>query len=60
MNVRIAALPLALMSAAIALPVAAQQAPAPAAAAAAAPAPTTPPKLIVAISVDQFSADLFA
>ena len=26
----------------------------------AAPAPTTPPKLIVAISVDQFSADLFA
>lgn len=27
---------------------------------AAAPAPTTPPKLIVAISIDQFSADLFA
>ncbi len=38
-----------------ATPAAAQQAPAPAAA-----APATPPKLIVVISVDQFSADLFA
>jgi predicted AlkP superfamily pyrophosphatase or phosphodiesterase len=33
---------------------------APAAPAAPAPAPTTPPKLVVAISVDQFSANLFA
>ncbi|WP_150290865.1 alkaline phosphatase family protein [Sphingobium estronivorans] len=33
---------------------------APAVSAAAAPAPSTPPKLIVAISVDQFSADLFS
>ena len=41
-----------------ALPAAAQQAKPPAAASA--PAPRTPPKLIVAISVDQFSADLFA
>ena len=42
--------------------VVAQQAPAPVTAApppAPAPAPTTPPKLIVVISVDQFSADLF-
>lgn len=38
-----------------ATPAAAQQAPAPAAA-----APATPPKLVVVISVDQFSADLFA
>lgn len=37
-----------------ALPAAAQEAPAPA------PAPTTPPKLLVVISVDQLSADLFA
>ena len=52
-----------------AAPVVAQQAPAPVAAQQAAapvraapdapPAPTTPPRLIVAISVDQFSADLF-
>jgi predicted AlkP superfamily pyrophosphatase or phosphodiesterase len=49
-----------LASAAAAAPAAAQQAPAPAAPAATpAPAPTTPPRLIVAISVDQFSADLF-
>lgn len=32
----------------------------PAAAPASAPAPTTPPRLLVAIAVDQFSADLFA
>ena len=44
---------LALLAAA---PVMAQQAPAPAAA----PAPAMPPKLLVVISVDQFSADLFA
>lgn len=44
---------LALLAAA---PVMAQQAPAPAAA----PAPAMPPKLVVVISVDQFSADLFA
>ena len=37
----------------VAVPVAAQEAPPP-------PAPAAPPKLIVAISVDQFSADLFA
>ena len=43
-----------------AAPIAAQQAPAPAAEPAPAPAPTKPPRLIVAISVDQFSADLFA
>ncbi|MGU3315891.1 alkaline phosphatase family protein [Sphingomonas sp. M6A6_1c] len=53
-----------LASAAAAAPAAAQQAPAPAPPAPApattpAPAPTTPPRLIVAISVDQFSADLF-
>jgi predicted AlkP superfamily pyrophosphatase or phosphodiesterase len=49
-----------LASAAAAAPAVAQQAPAPAAPAATpAPAPTTPPRLIVAISVDQFSADLF-
>ena len=43
-----------------ATPIAAQQAPAPAPVApAATPAQTTPPRLIVAISVDQFSADLF-
>ncbi|MET3827094.1 putative AlkP superfamily pyrophosphatase or phosphodiesterase [Sphingomonas sp. PvP055] len=43
------------------VPIAAKTAPAPApqTAAAATPAPNTPPKLIVAISVDQFSADLF-
>ncbi|MCX8474901.1 MAG: alkaline phosphatase family protein [Sphingomonas sp.] len=39
-----------------ATPAMAQQAPAPAAA----PVPVTPPKLLVVISVDQFSADLFA
>jgi predicted AlkP superfamily pyrophosphatase or phosphodiesterase len=44
---------LAALLATIAMPAAAQQAPAPSAAPA-------PPKLIVAISVDQFSADLFA
>ncbi len=44
---------------ATAAPVAAQQAPAPAPAPAPSPAPTKPPRLIVAISVDQFSADLF-
>lgn len=51
----------ALLASAAALPAAAQQAPAPTAAPAPAPAqaPTTPPRLIVAISVDQFSADLF-
>ena len=47
-----------------AAPIAAQQAPAPtpaapASAPAPAPAPTKPPRLIVVISVDQFSADLF-
>ena len=43
------------------VPIAAKTAPAPApqAVAAATPAPNTAPKLIVAISVDQFSADLF-
>ena len=35
-------------------------APAPTQAPAQAPAPTAPPRLVVAISVDQFSADLFA
>ncbi|WBH17244.1 alkaline phosphatase family protein [Sphingomonas radiodurans] len=54
---------LAALLASIALPLttapaAAQEAPPPPAAIA--PAPRTPPKLIVAISVDQFSADLFA
>jgi predicted AlkP superfamily pyrophosphatase or phosphodiesterase len=44
-----------LASVAAVAPAAAQQAPAPVA-----PAPATKPKLIVAISVDQFSADLFA
>ena len=51
-----------LATAAFVAPVAAQQPPAPAPAASA-PAPTMPttkPKLIVAISVDQFAADLFA
>jgi len=47
---------LALSLALVAMPLSAQSAaPAPAA-----PSPETPPKLIVAISVDQFSADLFA
>ncbi len=54
----------ALLLASAALPAAAQQAappaPAPAVPAATAPTPRTPPKLIVAISVDQLSADLFA
>ena len=54
---------LAALLASIALPVAAQEA-APDAGSTtvttSAPAPSTPPKLIVAISVDQFSADLFA
>ncbi|MBJ6121574.1 alkaline phosphatase family protein [Sphingomonas mollis] len=49
--------PLALL---LAVPAMAQTAPAPAASASTAPAPTTRPTLIVAISVDQFSADLFA
>ena len=50
----------ALLATALAAPALAQQA-APAPTAAPAPAaPRTPPKLIVAISVDQFSADLFA
>jgi phosphonoacetate hydrolase len=51
----------ALLTAAAVSPVAAmaQDAP-PAASPAPAPAPETPPKLIIAISVDQFSADLFA
>lgn len=57
MKALIAALLLA--SAASAATAGAQQAPAPAPAAPSAPAPTTPPKLIVVISVDQFSADLF-
>lgn len=52
------------LAAALALPAAAPakpaRKPAPAASPAAAPAPSGPPKLIVAISVDQFSADLFA
>ncbi|MBW6528910.1 alkaline phosphatase family protein [Sphingomonas sp. RHCKR7] len=49
---------LALLATAAAVPAAAQTAtPAPATPAA---APRTPPKLVVAISVDQFSADLFA
>jgi predicted AlkP superfamily pyrophosphatase or phosphodiesterase len=47
-----------LLASAAAAPIAAQDAPAPVPAAAT-PAPRTPPKLIVAISVDQFSADLF-
>ncbi|MBM6575894.1 alkaline phosphatase family protein [Microvirga sp. SRT01] len=53
-----APLPAALCAALLLLsaPAAAQTAPA----AAPAPFPATPPKLIVAISVDQFSADLFA
>ncbi len=51
---RSAALALGLFAAA---PLAAQDAPAPAPAA---QAPTTPPKLLVVVSVDQFSADLFA
>lgn len=51
---RLAAAALALLSTTAAQ---AQQAPAPAVAA---PSPETPPKLIVTISVDQFSADLFA
>ncbi len=45
-------MPLAAALALVALPAAAQTAPA--------PAPKAPPKLVVAISVDQFSADLFA
>ena len=49
----------AALLATIATPALAQTAPGPAAPAPAA-APRTPPKLIVAISVDQFSADLFA
>ncbi|WP_404334061.1 alkaline phosphatase family protein [Sphingomonas sp. MMS12-HWE2-04] len=52
---RSAALALGLVTAAPAL---AQQAPAPTTAPA--PAPATPPRLLVVISVDQFSADLFA
>lgn len=48
---------LAAALASVALPAAAQTAPAPAPAST---APRTPPKLIVAISVDQLSADLFA
>ncbi|URW76098.1 alkaline phosphatase family protein [Sphingomonas donggukensis] len=44
-------LPLALCATALSVPALAQQA---------APAPTAPPKLLVVISVDQFSADLFA
>ncbi|SDA20665.1 alkaline phosphatase family protein [Sphingomonas sp. NFR15] len=44
---------IALSLALVAVPLAAQTAPQ-------APSPETPPKLIVAISVDQFSADLFA
>lgn len=59
------ALAAALLASVAAFPVAAQTAPASdaprATAASTAPAlPRTPPKLIVAISVDQFSADLFA
>ncbi|MGP7796473.1 alkaline phosphatase family protein [Sphingomonas sp. CLY1604] len=48
----------ALLLASAASAASAQQAPAPTPAAPA-PAPTTPPRLIVVISVDQFSADLF-
>jgi predicted AlkP superfamily pyrophosphatase or phosphodiesterase len=47
--------PIAALALLAAMPAMAQQAPAPAAA-----SPQTPPKLIVVISVDQFSADLFA
>jgi predicted AlkP superfamily pyrophosphatase or phosphodiesterase len=47
--------PIAALALLAAVPAMAQQAPAPAAA-----SPQTPPKLIVVISVDQFSADLFA
>ncbi|WP_010216207.1 alkaline phosphatase family protein [Sphingomonas sp. PAMC 26621] len=49
------AIALSLPAAMVTTPVAAQQAPA-----SAATTPTAPPKLIVVISVDQFSADLFA
>ena len=62
MKVRIAAplaLPIALIAAAFTAPAFAQQA-APAAPVAEAAGPRAAPKLIVAISVDQFSADLFA
>lgn len=51
-------LPLALGLAAV--PARAQEAPAPAPTSAPTSAPATPPRLILAISVDQFSADLFA
>lgn len=52
----------ALLAAALPAAAVAQDAatPAPAPAAASATVPSTPPKLIIAISVDQFSADLFA
>lgn len=51
----------ALLASVVALPIAAQTAPAPTPTVAPpAAAPRTPPRLIVAISVDQFSADLFA
>ncbi len=56
MKARIAA-PLALIAASLAAPAMAQTAAGPVAAT---PAPRAAPKLIVAISVDQFSADLFA
>ncbi|MBX9795964.1 alkaline phosphatase family protein [Sphingomonas sp.] len=56
--VRLSFAALATMVTAPALPLQAQTAPA--AAPAAAPTPAKPPRLIVVISVDQFSADLFA
>ena len=52
--------PLALLSALAAVPSVAQQAPPAPVAVAPAAMPTTAPKLLVVISVDQFSADLFA
>jgi len=54
------ALTAALAAIAMAAPLPAQEAPPPAAAPAPAPSLETPPKLVVTISVDQFSADLFA
>lgn len=62
LSLPLVALPLVALAAALALaaaPAQADEAPA-VAGAAPAPAPAAPPKLIVAISVDQLSADLFA
>ncbi len=59
---KLVGMPFAAMLALVTVPAAAQDAPAPVSAPAAQPTPlpATPPKLIVTISVDQFSADLFA